>query len=536
MTRRLAVGIALAVGLVVADPSAASAHASLVATDPVAGSVLSASPTRITLTFSEAVDALPDSIRLLAADGSTVALGDVGHAGGDRTLTADVPEQLTDGTYVVGWRAVSADSHPISGAFIFSVGAPSATVPGLLELAGERQQRSGSELALGIGRWASLAGLVALWGALGALVLCAPDTLTERRTQWLFLAGGAVAVAGTLLMIAAQASTVGSGALSWQAWQDVVDTRSGRWWALRVPVLFAGIGLAMSAAARTHRWWRVVTATGFVVACAVYAAGGHGVSGSDRLLGFVATVVHVGAMALWLGGLVGVLVALRGATTWPALARFSVLALGAVITLAVTGTANAWRQLGTLSGVTDSTYGRWLIVKLVVVLLAVAVAWASRSILRRHQAGDDDPRLLPAIRRTVLVESLALLMVLAATAGLVNAVPPRALEARATSATTSANGYEVEVVLDPAVTGGTTLHVYVTPTDPAHPFPDAVEVEATLPAQDLGPIEIPAVQAGPGHVTTDTADFPVPGAWQVTVAARFGDFDQLVFTLPVVVR
>ena len=48
------------------------------------------------------------------------------HIGGDRTTAAvKLPAGLKDGTYVVAWRVTSADSHPVSGAFSFSIGQPS---------------------------------------------------------------------------------------------------------------------------------------------------------------------------------------------------------------------------------------------------------------------------------------------------------------------------------------------------------------------------------------------------------------------------
>lgn len=39
----------------------------------------------------------------------------------------ELPDKLAQGTYMVSWRVVSADGHPISGAFTFSIGKPSAT-------------------------------------------------------------------------------------------------------------------------------------------------------------------------------------------------------------------------------------------------------------------------------------------------------------------------------------------------------------------------------------------------------------------------
>ena len=64
---------------------------------------------------------------------------------------------------------------------------------------------------------------------------------------------------------------------------------------------------------------------------------------------------------------------------------------------------------------------------------------------------------------------------------------------------------------------------------------DEITVTAELPAQQLGPVDIPTFPAGPNHVTTNDANFPIPGQWTVTVTARYGEFDQIVFTTDVAI-
>lgn len=109
---------------------AASAHAALRSTDPGDGTVLKSAPRDITLTFTESVGLLDDSFRVLAPDGKRLKVTDAGHGpGGSDTARVSLPAELAQGTYTVAWRVVSADSHPVSGAFTFSVGKPSpATV------------------------------------------------------------------------------------------------------------------------------------------------------------------------------------------------------------------------------------------------------------------------------------------------------------------------------------------------------------------------------------------------------------------------
>src|SRR5262249_12582994 len=108
-------------------PAVAGAHATVVRTTPAATSVVRTAPPLGTMRFSEPVDLGPDSLRLLDATGSEIHTGKAPHVGGDRsTAQLALPGGLKNGTYVVAWRVTSADSHPVSGAFSFSIGAPSS--------------------------------------------------------------------------------------------------------------------------------------------------------------------------------------------------------------------------------------------------------------------------------------------------------------------------------------------------------------------------------------------------------------------------
>ena len=109
----------------------ASAHAELLSSDPPAGAQLVVAPAAVTLRFNESVTFVPDAIRVIDASGATITgVGVPIHPDGDATLSAALPA-LADGGYVVAWNVVSADGHPLNGAFTFVVGsgvAPDASV------------------------------------------------------------------------------------------------------------------------------------------------------------------------------------------------------------------------------------------------------------------------------------------------------------------------------------------------------------------------------------------------------------------------
>jgi copper transport protein len=549
LRRALAALAVLLGGLALLSGGAVLAHAELVSSTPANQTVLPTTPPEIVLRFTEGVDPVDDSIRLVDGDGDTVTLGSVDQSLGDDTLRAPIPDELGEGTYVVGWQAISADSHRVRGAFTFSVGAASATAPGVIDDIFDASGASSESLLLGVGRFASFAGIGVLVGGLFLAIVLVPELVADRRIGRLLAGAALVGALGTLAMIAGQAHLV-SG--SYLAWGDVVDIQSGRWWLARL----AALGLfALFVPARrvlAGRGGRVEVAVAGLAVFAVVAAGGHAVAGDRVAVGFAATVVHLAAMSLWLGGLLLVVAGVPRSWCWWTASRFSPWALGSVVALAATGSVNAWRQLGSLDGLTDSAYGRWLVVKLVLVVAVVAVAAVSRRMVRTDGdvAGEVlgyEPRPLsvgaaasdpgereeaPALRRTVLLEVAGMALILMATAGLVNSPPPPSAPTTA-SASVVVGDRIVQVELEPAVTGGTEMHVYLSSPGGGLDRADEITVEASLPAADLGPIDVEVVPAGPNHVIGPDVDLPVAGTWTFEVTARFGEFDQVVFTVDI---
>jgi len=529
--------------------SAAGAHATLESTSPAAGAVLADSPSRITLTFDGHVDVVPRAIRLVDSDGHGVALGPVGRDGPSR-LTASVPE-LGSGSYVVAWRAVSADSHPISGAFTFSVGAPTPRRPGLVgRLLRSERPSQGSEISIGAARWLSYSGL-ALWvGTVGVLALCDPSAWRRRRARRLLYAACAAGAAGTAWMIAAQARIQVGHWWSPGDWRAVIDTSAGRWWAARlagfvlaaavVPVLHRRRSHASDvddppAGTAGHAGADLVGASVAVALVVIVAGGGHGITGRWVPLGFGATVVHLATMGLWAGGLAALL-ALGSARRYPpSMGRFSSVALWCVVALAVTGVFNAWREAGSLSQLTGSSYGSWLYLKLALVALVLVVAARSRRLARPGAGGN--PPGPGRIATLVGTEVVVMALILGATAGLVSSPPPREAALRPETRSAVQGDRYVQMTLDPPVAGGATVHVYVQGPGGTVSRPEAITVLAAVPARGITGLDLTdrLRNAGPGHLVGPVA-LPLPGEWTFTVTARFGEFEAATFELEFTVR
>src|SRR4051794_16886977 len=127
---RRALGLAaLVVMAVLAPAGAASAHAELLATNPADGSGVATAPDTTPMQFSESVSLRPDGVRVLDATGKRVDSGAASAAGADVSVPLD--GTVANGTYVVAWRVVSADGHPVRGAYSFSVGEKTAVGSGV---------------------------------------------------------------------------------------------------------------------------------------------------------------------------------------------------------------------------------------------------------------------------------------------------------------------------------------------------------------------------------------------------------------------
>ena len=521
----LAGAAAIALLAVLAGASTASAHAELVSSFPGNQELLEVAPTEIALQFTESVDPIEPGIRLVDSDGDDVEIGAVDQSAGSDRMRSSIPETLDDGTYVVAWQGVSADSHRVRGSFTFSVGVPSAVTPGVLDgLFDGTSDSSSDDILLGVGRFVSYAGVGLLVGGLVLAVALTPSVIGSRRVGVLLVGAAEIAFVGTIWMIAAQANLIGGSFLSWGA---VADTQSGQWWIARLVVIVLFSVLIPLRSRLIVRGGIVVVSALALGVLAVVAAGGHAISGDAVVLGFVSTLVHLAAMSIWFGGLALVLVAPPPGQFWAMVTRFSPWALGSVVALAITGSANAWRQLGSLSGLTDSSYGRWLVIKLVLVVVVVGLAAFSR---RTVQTRGDDASVL--VRRSVGFEIAGVVLILGATAGLVNSPPPiDTAEIVSVSAVVGSRVAQVE--LEPAVTGGTDMHVYITSPSGALDRADEISVTAELPQQDLPPFDVEVFPAGANHVVGANLNLPVAGLWTFEVTARYGEFDEVVFSVQI---
>ncbi|MFJ8943849.1 copper resistance CopC/CopD family protein [Streptomyces sp. NPDC102395] len=379
-------------GALLAAAGPASAHAALTGSDPAQGTVVDKAPTQVSLTFSEQVAMSGASLRVLDPKGTRVDTGEPTNVSGT-TYAVRLHPGLPDGTYTVTYQVVSADSHPVAGAYTFSIGAPSAT-----SVPASAQEAGGGVVGglYGFGRYASYAGFIVMVGGAAFVLACWPAGTGVRALQRLVVSGWLALTSATLFLLLLRGSYTGSGKLGdvfdLDLLGQVLQTKTGAALvsrllllaaaALFIAVLFGAYDKREDEEKRDLTFGLAIGGT--VVAgglAASWAMAEHASTGLQPGIAMPVDIVHLLAVAAWLGGLCALLTALYRAENPvepSAVRRFSKVAFGSVIALLATGVYQSWRQLGSWSAFTETRYGQLLLVKIGLVALLVGIAWISR--------------------------------------------------------------------------------------------------------------------------------------------------------------
>lgn len=379
-------------GALFAQAAPVSAHAALTGSDPQQGAVVDQAPSQVSLTFSEKVAMSDGSVRVLDPKGKQVNTGKTTDLGSN-TYAVNLHEGLPDGTFTVTYQVVSADSHPVSGAFTFSVGAPSKTTVSLSD-----QEAGGGVVGglYGFARYVAYAGFVLFVGGAAFVLACWQRGAGVRPMQRLVVSGWLALTAATLAMLLLRGSYAGSGKVGdifdLTLLSQVLQTKTGAALISRLLLLAAGalfIAVLFGAFEKREDEKEKQDLTfGLAIGGSVVAAGlagtwalaEHASTGIQTGIAMPVDVLHLLAVATWLGGLAALLVALYRAPSIEssAVRRFSGVAFGSVAVLAATGIYQSWRQLGSWTALTDTSYGQLLLVKIGLVAVLVGVAWISR--------------------------------------------------------------------------------------------------------------------------------------------------------------
>ena len=524
----------------------AAAHAALQSSSPSDEQRLDAPPDEIRLEFNEPVMLAPAGLRVHDALGEQVPLGAAGNDGPAEVIRAPFGERLGDGSYIVTWRVVSADGHPIAGALVFSVGDPDAVDASLV-----RQLFAGGDdplvgLVAVLVRWAGYLALLVAAGGVAFLTWAADqrDRAVLARIVVRVAAAGAALALLTVPVQAAQVSGEGFAAVL-----RADEMRSALTGGVAVQSVLQAFGLIAVAFAVRHgsvRVLRLVALPAAVVAVLSVVVAGHTRTTEPLWLTAVADIVHVLAAALWLGGLVLLWAAMRrrrladdpvGAADM--VSRFSLLATIAVGAVGAAGLVLSWLLVRTVPALLSTGYGRVLIVKVLLALAVMAVGAYNNRRLVPAVAGAAG-QAWSTLRTTVRWEVAGLVLVVAVTAVVVGMQP--AAEAAGvtgalnTSVAVGDDGSRLSMTVDPNNAGYNEIHLFLLDGTGRPADVTDLELRMTLPDEDIGPIVRTPSTVSPGHWLHTGRELTVPGRWRFEAVIGVSQFEQQRVPVTVDVR
>jgi copper transport protein len=528
-------------------PSSALAHATLEASSPERGQRLASVPEQVVLRFDEPVEASFGALRVFDERGREIQQGKPFRPGGrSEQVAVKLRAGLGRGGFTATYRVISADSHPVSGGFVFTVGdagAPAKTVDELLQGSDAGPVTSTAfavvravqyaAIAIGLG---SLVFLLWAWAplAIGG-VAGAAFARGLRRLLIVTSAAGLLSALGGLVV---QGATAG-GTSVWAALDpDVLDavlsTRFGGVWGAGalawIAVLIGALAVPPGAALLPP----------LLALSLLPALGGHAGVQPPVWLNAPANVVHVLAVSAWLGGIAVLVLVLRGATRAlePAertralaasVGRFSTLAGGAIALVLATGVIQAVIGMSAFGELLDTAYGRAVLIKLALLLAIIGFGWFNRARVLPRLRGATTPGATGVLLRRTLRAELALAAVVLGTTGALAGYQPSSTVAAGPFATDARIGpARLEVTVQPARVGANELHLYLFDRSDGRQYDATKELtlHASLPGKRIAPIELSPRKAGPGHYVVSGAAFGVAGDWRVEVAARVSEFDE----------
>ncbi|MDQ6670586.1 MAG: CopD family protein [Chloroflexota bacterium] len=555
---RIGLGAVVLIGALVL-PATAWAHANLERADPAPGSQLDQPPHQLQLFFSEAVDGSFSRVQLLNAQRDGVDRGDSHVAPNDpRSLAVSLPDQLPNGVYTVSWRTLSAvDGHTVNGAYPLIIGPMPVEGVGAATVAASSDARFAPETA--ISRWwFSLAASLLLGALLSWQVVFRPLfgrsnpaalTVAAARSRQLALAGGVALLVGTLYTAIAQAASAADVPLWGVFGQPLTDLLSrGRfaalWWT-RLALVAVALGLVTWRGVRQWPGQAALVAT--ALALLTSSLNSHAAALlSGAYLGVAADWLHFIAVAAWLGGLASLITVLpvlaeanQGAADQvraTAVKRFSQMALVAVGMIIVTGTFQAWLEVGAWEGFVQTAYGLSVTAKIGLLALMLGLAAFNLLVARPGLARTAGQSTVAASSALVRRFGLATrgevglgVLVLLVAAVLTGLSPARDELARRAGGDVQGGpvdrqvdtgGLSARIQISPAVLGVNRLAIQLRGTDPAQV--ERVQLTLTYLDAELGsePVVLPQSTTAPDTWETTSALLSQAGTWQAEMLVR----------------
>lgn len=510
-------------------PLQVQAHTSLLESRPANGAVMQNSPSVITLTFNEPVRVI--RIQLLDGEGAAVSLKATGVINNKFNY---VPEQaLADGQYLLSFRVLSNDAHPISGSLGFAIGdmaAPEARAlteadPGVLILT--RANRTLELVTL-----LSSVGLV-----LFPLLFTLPHSLEKLRRKYLHftsITGLVTSIIGLGLWGALLAEVSLLDFFSAEVW-SLANTTT-----LSQSTAFITLGLTivlMSTWYESRLVCNTLGVAGSLISIVGLASSGHAAASTGLLTPVF--MLHTLMAGIWLGALLILLpLTQRGPDTTiiQVLRQFSVRATIVVTVLLVCAGILSWHQLGSFSALYNTPYGNWLVLKLLLVMAVLYMAIKHRWTYTPALIGNLKGARL-TLFRSIRIETMLMMLVIAVTTGLASTPPPEQDEIQTilSQQLQATDGTVLDLSMNPAKAGNNTVEmVFNKAGQPL--IPKEVTLRWLNPEAGIEPLSRQADYQSNGNFTVDDVNLLAEGNWQMKVEALIDNFTLTRFATTVTIK
>jgi copper transport protein len=523
-------------GVALATP--VQAHAVLVETIPADRAVLAEAPAQIVLRFNEPVRAV--AAQVLDQEARRVAGDDVRSTNDE--LRIGVPQPLAAGTYVVSYRVISADAHPVSGSFLFAVGAAPET---WLEQTAPAKPPVHWPAVASVARALFLAGaMVVAGGAIFLLLFHRGDRGTWQRLQPIATLAAVGASIAAVLSVGLQGALIagaGSNALfNGAVWRLGAESTRG------TAALVAIIGLVLTAFAisRSSRWLAIV---GVATIIASFALSGHAATAMPRYIAVPVLLLHAAGAAFWLGSFVPLLMILDNCIAVATIfRRFSWRALVIVPMVLLAGLVLAILQVRHLEALPATNYGITLMLKLALVAALLVIAFINRRVLTpRLSAGR--PEAFTWLRITIRAELVLGFLILVMTSILSQTIPPRSLGPadahqhdvavrEGVAVALMQRGRMAVIEVEPARAGRNTVSLYLTDQMGQPVSPLEVEVELSNLAAGIAPLRRKLVRTQAGHYQYSGPELALAGRWILRLDLLINDFEKAILETEIAIR
>ncbi len=415
---RKGIGVVILIGIT----AGLLGHATLLSTVPPANSRLEQAPPRVELHFNEGIEEIFNGVSVLNRNGLPVHSGQAALSRNRQELSVALKDNIPSGIYTVSWRATSSDGHQIGGNFGFSVGEEFQASGMVTGPSDERENWPSVPMALN--RWLYFLTLMMFVGGFtfGSLILVPvikhpeleipAEVLTALRKPflrfflWSWVVVLVTALFNLLFKAAAMADTPLLGAANGDILTAVISSSQyGRMWAVGFVVtlvsgivfwLYRSIWTAPQDISKSALLLYLGSALGAVLFFSVSNSGHAAAVTEWKAVALGSDVLHLMATAIWVGGLIYLVLLMRSLSAaepplraqllGKVIPRFSRMAQFCVLTIVLTGAYTTWIHMPSWSAFVTTWYGWTLLTKIFLVLPLLAIGGVNLLVIKPQLA------------------------------------------------------------------------------------------------------------------------------------------------------